>query len=54
MIELLDKTIGIIGFGRIGQAEGRIAKAMGMHVLAYDLYPTESGKEIAEYTDLEK
>ena len=53
LIELLDKTIGIIGFGRIGQAEGRIAKAMGMHVLAYDLYPTESGKEIAEYTDLE-
>ena len=53
LIELLDKTIGIIGFGRIGQAEGRIAKAMWMHVLAYDLYPTESGKEIAEYTDLE-
>ena len=53
LIELLDKTIGIIGFGRIGQAEGKIAKAMGMQVLAYDVYPTEVGKEIAEYVDLD-
>lgn len=30
LIELEGKTIGIIGFGRIGQAEGRIAKALGM------------------------
>ena len=28
--------MGIIGFGRIGQAEGRIAKALGMNVIAYD------------------
>ena len=35
LIELEGKTIGIIGFGRIGQAEGRIARAMGMKVLAY-------------------
>lgn len=53
LIELEGKTIGIIGFGRIGQAEGRIAKAMGMNVLAYDLYPNDSGREIAEYTDLD-
>lgn len=53
LIELLDKTIGIIGFGRIGQAEGRIAKAMGMHVLAYDLYQNETGREIAKYVDLD-
>ena len=51
-IELAGQTIGIIGFGKIGQAEGRIAKAMGMKVLAYDVYPTESGKEIAEYVNL--
>ena len=30
LIELEGQTIGIIGFGRIGQAEGRIAKALGM------------------------
>ena len=53
LIELEGKTIGIIGFGRIGQAEGRIAKAMGMNVLAYDLYPNDSGKAIGEYVDLD-
>lgn len=53
LIELEGKTIGIIGFGRIGQAEGRIARALGMKVLAYDLYPNDSGREIAEYADLD-
>ena len=52
LIELQDKTIGIIGFGRIGQAEGKIAKALGMNVIAYDLFPNETGKEIARYVDL--
>ena len=54
LIELEGKTIGIIGFGRIGQAEGRIAQAMGMKVLAYDLYPNDSGRAIAEYVDLDE
>ena len=53
LIELEGKTIGIVGFGRIGQAEGRIAKAMGMKVLAYDVYPNDSGREIAEYVELD-
>ena len=53
LIELEGKTIGIIGFGRIGQAEGRIAKALGMNVVAYDLYPNDSGRAIAEYVDLD-
>ena len=53
LIELEGKTIGIIGFGRIGQTEGRIARAMGMKVMAYDLYPNDSGREIAEYVDLD-
>ena len=54
LIELEGKTIGIIGFGRIGQAEGRIAKAMGMNVLAYDVYPNDSGRAIAEYVELDE
>lgn len=54
LIELEGKTMGIIGFGRIGQAEGRIAKAMGMKVVAYDTYPTDSGREIAEYVSLDE
>ena len=33
LIELSGKTMGIIGFGRIGQAVGRIASAFGMNVL---------------------
>lgn len=53
LIELADKTIGIIGFGRIGQATGRIAKALGMRVIANDEYPNESGSSIAEYVDRE-
>lgn len=35
LIELAGKTMGIIGFGRIGQAVGRLALAFGMNVLAY-------------------
>ena len=37
-IELGGKTLGIIGFGRIGQALGRMAKGMGMHVVAFDVF----------------
>lgn len=54
LIELADKTMGIIGLGRIGQATGRIAGAMGMNVIAYDEYPTDAGKEIATYVALDE
>ena len=37
-IELKGKTLGIIGFGRIGQALGRIARGFGMHIIAVDPY----------------
>ena len=53
LIELAGKTMGIIGFGRIGQAEGRVARALGMRVLAYDIHPTDTGRELAEYVDLD-
>ena len=53
LIELADKTIGIIGFGRIGQQTGRIAKALGMKVIAYDSFQSDSGRAIGEYVDLE-
>ena len=53
LIELDGKTMGIIGFGRIGQTTGKIAKAMGMNILAYDSFQSESGKAIAEYVDLD-
>ncbi len=53
LIELSGKTMGIIGFGRIGQSTGAIAKAMGMEVLAFDKNESDSGKAIATYTDLD-
>ncbi len=37
-IELSGKTLGIVGFGRIGQALGRMAKAIGMDVIAFDIF----------------
>ena len=54
LIELDGKTMGIIGFGRIGQTTGRIAKAMGMKVLAYSRSVREDGKDLAEYVSLER
>ena len=45
--------MGIIGFGRIGQAAGKIAKAFGMEVLAYDRFPTEAGRATGAYVDLD-
>lgn len=53
LIELDGKTLGVIGFGRIGQTTGKIANAMGMKVLAYDNHPNEYGRAIAEYVDLD-
>ncbi len=42
LIELAGKTMGIIGFGRIGQATAKIAQAFGMKVLAYDEHQDKS------------
>ena len=53
LIELAGKTMGIIGFGRIGQKTGKIAKAIGMKVIAVDEYPNDFGKEIADYVTLD-
>jgi len=35
-VELMDKTLGILGFGRIGQLVAQRAQGFGMRVLAYD------------------
>jgi D-3-phosphoglycerate dehydrogenase len=39
--EIQDKVLGLIGFGNIGQAVGRRARALGMRVLFYRRTPTE-------------
>ena len=39
LVELAGLTMGIVGFGRIGQATARLARAFGMQVLAYEISP---------------
>lgn len=54
LIELEGKTMGIVGFGRIGQTVGKIAAALGMKVIAYNRSRSESGAKIAEYVELDE
>lgn len=51
--ELFGKTIGIIGFGRIGRAVGKIANAFGMRVLACNRSRCAEGEAIGNYVDLD-
>ena len=52
-MELAGKTMGIIGFGRIGRAVGQIARALGMNVIAYSRSTCPEGEAIAEYMSLD-
>lgn len=55
LIELAGKTMGIIGFGRIGQGTARIAQALGMKVLAYDTFKKpELETETCKYAELDE
>lgn len=55
LIELDGKTMGIIGYGRIGQATGKLAQALGMKVLAYDSYKNpELESETCHYAELDE
>lgn len=51
LIELSGKTIGLVGFGNIGQRTARIASAFGMKVLYHSR--TKKETDLAEYRDLE-
>lgn len=53
LIELSSKTIGIIGFGKIGQEVAKLAAAFGMKVLAYSRTEYQEGRKLAEYVDLD-
>ncbi len=45
-VELRGKTMGIVGFGRIGQNVAKIGLGLGMKVLAFDPFVTEAKIEI--------
>ena len=52
LIELANKTMGVVGFGRIGRAVGRIAGALGMHVIAYDAVQNSPDGEYVGFDEL--
>jgi D-3-phosphoglycerate dehydrogenase len=54
-VELMGKTLGLIGVGRIGQELAKRCQALGMKVIGYDLYVKESPLPdiIAMYDELD-
>ena len=52
-MELAGKKLGIIGFGSIGRAVGRLARAFGMEVLVFNRSQCEEGRQIGTYVDLD-
>ncbi len=52
--QIKGKTLGIVGFGRIGQELAKIALGLGMHVRAHDPYVSEAeiGIQLGEHQDL--
>jgi glycerate dehydrogenase len=54
MIEVSGKTAGIIGLGKIGWHTAKILDAMNVNVLAFDTYPNDKGKEVAQYVGLDE
>ncbi|HHW67951.1 D-2-hydroxyacid dehydrogenase [Defluviitalea raffinosedens] len=55
LVELAGKTMGVIGFGRIGQATAKIAQALGMKILAYDSFKNPAlESETCKYAELDE
>lgn len=52
-MELAGKTLGIVGFGRIGRATAALARAFGMRILAHSRTVTPEGLALGEYVDLD-
>lgn len=55
LVELADKTMGIIGLGRIGRNTAKIANAFGMKVLAFDEHKIDGIEtEMLKYAELDE
>ncbi len=53
--DLVGKTVGVIGTGKIGQVFSELMMGFGCNVIAYDLYPNkELEKKGVKYTELQK
>ena len=52
LVELWGKTIGIVGYGRIGRQTAQIARAFGMKVIAHDTY--QGNDRDVEFVELEE
>ncbi len=48
-VELKGKTLGVMGFGRIGQATAKVALGAGMKVIAFDPYIDKADLELEFY-----
>lgn len=53
LTELAGKTIGIIGFGAIGQKVAQISRAFDMKILAYNPRPKSAGNLDVAFTDMD-
>ena len=54
MIELADKTMGIIGLGRIGATTAKVARAFDMRVIAHDAVRNPQMEAFVEYVPLDR
>ncbi len=52
--DMLGKTVGVVGTGKIGEVFARMVHGMGCHVLAYDPYPNEALGSVARYVSLDE
>ncbi len=53
LLELQGLTLGAVGYGQIGAAVGRIARAFGMKVLAFRRHPPDRVDEEVRFVDLD-
>ena len=54
LMEVAGKTYGLLGCGKIGYHTAEAAKALGMHVIAFDKYPSQAAKDLGvEFVELD-